>query len=138
MAQRRTPFTLNIMSEGGYPIWGWLAHHHPIDHAAVKSLENDMDSFITCFKTKFTAGCFCLKPTCVGCARSGQDALLFIHRLSEFLLCNPDAPVGLALSTTDPAHEQNLPQFVLIRKLVAFSTECRVRHLGCGSSQHAK
>lgn len=138
MTQRRKPFTLDDMSNSGFPIWRWLAQHHPIDQAAVKSLENDMDSFITCLKTKFTAGCFCLLPGCVGCAKSGQDALLFIHRLTEFLLCNPDAPVGLSLSTTAPAHEQSLPRLVLIRKLVAFSTECRVCNLGCGSSPHAK
>ena len=114
------------------PIWEWLARHHPLDQRALQSLSVDdeatdkanpifsravkqkhlpspIDSFISFLKTDFSGGSICIAPKCLGCYHSGQDALLFVHKLSEFLRNAP-----------------HIEDSKLVVDLVSFSRECRV------------
>ena len=126
--------TSNMANQGAAgPIWEWLARHHPLDQRALQSLSVDddatdkanpifsravkqkhhpspIDSFISFLKTGFIDGSICISPNCLGCYHSGQDALLFVHKLSEFLRNAP-----------------HIGDSKLVAELVSFSRECRVR-----------
>jgi hypothetical protein len=120
------------LKDGAYPIWDWLARHHPLDHRALQSLVVDdgatdkgsaissilkqkrqhsssIDRFISFLKTGFGGGSLCISPNCMGCYHSGQDVLLFVHKLSEFLRNAP-----------------HIGDSKLVADLVNFSRECRV------------
>jgi hypothetical protein len=110
----------------GFPIWDWISRHHPLDDSAVISLLRDespnyyslkttvtkpIDEFIS-FLRKFGGGCLCIKTNCLGCYHSGQDVLLFVHKLSEYFRINANA---------------SMPPDELVFKLISLSKECRVR-----------
>lgn len=120
------------LKDGAYPIWDWLARHHPLDQRALQSLlvddgaadkgsaifsilkqkrlhSSSIDSFISFLKTGFRGGSLCISPNCMGCYHSGQDVLLFVHKLSEFLRNAP-----------------HIGDSKLVADLVSFSRECRV------------
>jgi hypothetical protein len=120
------------LKDGAYPIWDWLASHHPLDQRALQSLlvddgatdkgsavfsilkqkrlhSSSIDSFISFLKTGFGGGSLCISPNCMGCYHSGQDVLLFVHKLSEFLRNAP-----------------HIGDSKLVADLVSFSRECRV------------
>jgi hypothetical protein len=120
------------LKDGAGPIWDWLARHHPFDQRALQSLLVDddatdkgspsfpravkqkhlpspIDSFISFLKTGFIGGSICISPNCMGCYHSGQDVLLFVHKLSEFLRKTPQ-----------------VLDSKLVVDLVSFSRECRV------------
>jgi hypothetical protein len=121
MAAQTTPESLRAT---GHPIWFWLSQHsqnQTLDESALMSLlgspvlanaDITLDGFIKFLKTEIPHGRFCISPSCPGCPHSGQDVLLFVHKLSTFL------------RNTQPPEN---PHPELVRKLVSFSRECRVR-----------
>ena len=112
----RTPATPVSVRARGYPIWYWLQNHSSFGARDLQSLlapedgpDQCLDGFVSFLKKQMTLGCLCVSPKCLGCGRSGQDVLLFVHLLGTHLRSSL---------------EQVQPQLIL--KLLSFSKECRV------------